>query len=56
MKREKDKYCQGCDEMVDKLEDIHNALLCDECNDKYDNKTGYCSLTCCLGYGCDGSC
>ena len=42
-----DKYCDdnsGCDR------------LCKECDDKYENKTGYCSLDCCLGYGCDESC
>ena len=31
-------------------------FVCPTCIDKVEDKTGYCSLTCCLGYGCDGSC
>lgn len=49
-------YCKGCDEMVNKLTNNYGTKLCDKCNDKYDNKTGYCSLSCCLGNGCDETC
>jgi hypothetical protein len=32
-------------------------FYCAACLDeKYDNKTGYCSFDCCMGGGCDGSC
>ena len=53
-----DKWCKGCEEYTDKLGDwgTNGAMLCEECNEKYDNKTGYCSLECCLGGGCDQSC
>lgn len=52
----KNLYCQGCNEHFEKLEDYTGHDLCEECSEKYDNKTGYCSFNCCLGYGCDGSC
>jgi hypothetical protein len=52
-----DKYCEGCEEYTDKLDDWASAYdLCEECNDKYENQTGYCPLNCCLGGGCDQSC
>lgn len=34
-------------------------MLCDECSDQYyegGNSSGYCSLDCIMGKGCDGSC
>lgn len=49
-------YCIGCGEYTDKLDDFNGVDLCDECNEIYDNITGYCSLECCLGGGCDESC
>ena len=50
-------FCQGCEEIVDELfYDNTNNGLCKECENKYDNKTGHCSLDCCLGLGCDESC
>lgn len=49
-------YCIGCEEKVLNLEDWYGVYLCIDCNNRYDNKTGYCSLDCCLGYGCDESC
>ena len=53
-----DKYCVGCEDYTDKYCDDNSGCdrLCKECDDKYENKTGYCSLDCCLGYGCDESC
>lgn len=33
-----------------------NAKLCDECLEAYDNKTGHCSLDCCILGQCDESC
>jgi len=49
-------FCKGCEEMVDELFNDHGYKLCSDCNEKYDNKTGYCSLNCCLGGGCDQTC
>ena len=53
-----DKYCIGCEEYTDVYCDENSGCdnICKECDDRYENKTGYCSLDCCLGYGCDGSC
>jgi hypothetical protein len=50
------KLCAGCEEYTDKYENQNAIDLCKECDDIYDNKTGYCSLHCCLGGECDGSC
>lgn len=49
-------YCKGCDLFTDKLYDDHCVDLCYECNDKYYDSTGYCSLSCSLGNGCDQTC
>ena len=50
-------YCQGCDEEITNgYESVNHDKLCKECDDAYDNQTGYCSLSCCLGGGCDQSC
>lgn len=53
---EEQKYCQGCDGYFDSLEDYTGYELCGVCSEKYDNKTGYCSLNCSLGGGCDQTC
>lgn len=50
--------CYGCgDSPVDpeSLRD-YGYSLCKGCINNHDNKTGYCSMDCCLGGGCDGSC
>lgn len=49
-------FCKGCEEYTDKYGEYNGMDLCEECDDKYDNKTGYCSLSCSLGNGCDGTC
>lgn len=51
-----DLWCQGCEDYTDKLEDEYGYMLCSECNDTYENTTGYCPLSCCVGRGCDQSC
>ena len=51
--------CDGCDcTILDEnlTNDYYGYWLCEECNESYNDKTGYCSLSCCLGYGCDDSC
>jgi len=52
----KDFFCEGCEEKVSKINTDFGYNLCDECNDKYNNETGHCSLHCSLGGGCDESC
>jgi len=53
---DKKQFCEGCEELVEKLEDYTGRDLCESCSEKYDNKTGWCSLSCCLGNGCDQTC
>jgi len=49
-------FCRGCEEYTDKYGECYGMNICEECEDKYDNKTGYCSLECSLGGGCDQTC
>lgn len=53
-----DKWCIGCEEYTDNLDNwgTNGVMLCEYCNEKYENKTGYCSLDCCLSGRCDQSC
>jgi hypothetical protein len=55
-KEKRQLYCEGCGEQVPKLNTDYGYKLCDACNDKFNDVTGYCSLSCCLGGGCDDSC
>jgi len=49
--------CEYCEELtLNGKEYPYNCILCDECQEKYDNKTGYCSLDCCILGHCDSSC
>jgi hypothetical protein len=53
------KFCQGCEDMEFNVEDVDGYNLCPTCSDEYDkhgDQTGYCSLSCRLGYGCDSTC
>ena len=47
------KACLPQDEMT--LVD-DGCYVCPECEAKMENSSGYCSLSCQLGYGCDDSC
>ena len=49
-------FCVGCENYTDKLYHDYRYDLCFECNEKYDDKTGYCSLFCCINNQCDDSC
>lgn len=49
-------YCDGCSELTDKFYTDYHYNLCYDCNEKYNDETGYCSLNCCLGGQCDESC
>lgn len=46
-------------EMFD-LDDIFPSedriWICRDCYEKVEDQTGYCSVSCQLGYGCDDSC
>lgn len=51
-------YCYGCDTQINKslLILIGEEYICESCIDDLDDKTGYCSIYCQLGQGCDESC
>jgi hypothetical protein len=51
-----DKWCSGCEEWTDELKSEHGVELCTVCDGAYFNETGYCSMHCCLGGGCDDAC
>lgn len=49
--------CDHCGDPATERKDLKGApVLCDECYAAYDNKTGYCSLECCISGKCDESC
>lgn len=48
--------CTNCEKQDCTVTHYSDDILCDECDEKRDNKTGYCSMNCQLGGGCDGSC
>lgn len=53
------KFCQGCEEMELGVKDVDGYDLCQSCENLYyehGDQTGYCSLSCKLGYGCDETC
>jgi hypothetical protein len=33
-----------------------HGFICLDCLDSHEDSTGYCSVECCLGGGCDGTC
>ena len=48
-----------CDVCLPKSEMVQlepGCYVCPECEAKMENSSGYCSLSCQLGYGCDDSC
>ena len=47
-------YC-GETENVEKS-DYKHYYLCNYCEEKYNDITGFCSLYCCITGCCDGSC
>lgn len=48
--------CAGCEAEAFELELVKGQYICDDCESIFEDKTGYCSLDCCLGGSCDGSC
>ncbi len=48
--------CDYCGEVEETINSVAEHMLCDECESIYDDKTGYCSLDCCMSGKCDGSC
>lgn len=51
-------FCKGCERNTFSLSEYtyKGVQLCEKCEDEFEDKTGYCSLDCCLGGGCDYSC
>lgn len=49
------KLCAYCQAPAQE-ENEFSVPLCKECTEAYDDKTGYCSLECCISGNCDGSC
>lgn len=55
------KYCccyGNCEKLTDHILEIDGEeyYVCEECVDKVEDQSGYCSHHCMLGGGCDGSC
>jgi hypothetical protein len=51
------KICIYCEEEIKQdYESSNNIGLCEECDNAYENKTGYCSLECCISGYCDQTC
>lgn len=52
------EVCELCEQHVEKIEGskYDGDFICNNCFDSLPNPTGYCSLSCRLGNGCDGAC
>jgi hypothetical protein len=48
--------CEYCQEETTSLYDTDGNYLCISCCQKYEDKTGHCSMSCKMTGGCDGSC
>ena len=49
------KLCDWCNKPILGNES-YKFNLCSDCEDNCVDHTGYCSLSCCMGEGCDDSC
>lgn len=47
--------CVDCGIELDDGDNFEHEI-CSYCIEDLPNQTGYCSMSCRLGYGCDGSC
>lgn len=47
-------YCKDIEAVTTSYDDKYN--LCEDCDEAYDNKTGWCGLSCCITGRCDSSC
>ena len=58
MDQKQKKCCSECKkELTEKdSSENHEYEVCLKCEDLLPNESGYCSLSCKLGNGCDGSC
>jgi len=53
----KPSECSLCDNIGHAGGDVYEfGFVCNECLDKAENRTGYCSMYCQLTGECDGSC
>lgn len=48
--------CSNCGKQDCTTYHYYEHILCSECDDSRDNKTGYCDMDCQLGNGCSGAC
>ena len=48
--------CEWCNSYDDVTNEYKWYMLCGSCNEAYDDKSGFCSLDCCIENRCDGSC
>jgi len=50
--------CEYCGDPInpESIQFVSGRKLCDACLTAYDNKTGHCSLDCCISGYCDESC
>ena len=48
--------CEHCESTLNVTNEYKNYFLCEDCNEIYDDKTGYCSFYCCIENRCDDSC
>ena len=55
MEKQLCEYCD-CDNEATCYDEELGAWFCDEHEGGSGDPTGYCSRSCQLGYGCDGSC
>ena len=53
------KQCDYCGDLTDLFLSVDKYTLCSACANQYDengDKTGYCSLECCINGRCDETC
>lgn len=48
--------CEHCEKQVPKKNYNGEYEICEDCIEDLPNKTGYCGMSCRLGFGCDDSC
>lgn len=51
-------WCEGCEDQrkIMDMERHEGYFLCSDCRNRYENRTGHCSLSCCIWGQCDDAC